>query len=249
MCVEVLKSKAEIEAARRELRRRGLSFTSPWWKRLAHKAGISSAIDVGDELKSWDVLKTVHFIERNVSQSDPILDMGAFACEVLCILHNLSYSNLAGIDLNPNIKKMPYAETVRYHVANFMHTQFDSESFQVISAISVIEHGFNSRQLLTEISRLLRPGGYFIASFDYWPARVDTSGISFFGMDWTIFSEHEVRRFIDEARSYQLTPRGGIDLSGSERPIKCAQKEYTFAWLVLQKSVPNHTSCSSLPIS
>jgi len=235
MCVEVLKSKAEIEAARCELRRRGLSFTSPRWKRLARKTGISKAIDVGDELKSWDVLKTIRFIEQNVSKNDPILDLGAFACEVLCILHNLGYSNLVGIDWNPHVEKMPYAEAVRYHVANFMHTQFESESLQAISAISVIEHGFNSCQLLAEVSRLLRPGGYFVASFDYWPDKIDTSGISFFGMDWTIFAEQDVRRFLDEARSYKLTPRGPVDLAGSERPIKCASKEYTFAWLALQK--------------
>ncbi len=240
MCIEVLKSKAQIEAARCELQGRGLSFISPWWKRLACKTGISKAIDVGDELKSWDVLKTVRFIERNVSKNDPILDMGAFACEVLCILHRLGYSNLAGVDLNPNVKKMPYAEAVRYHVANFMHTQLESESLQVISAISVIEHGFDSCQLLAEVSRLLRPGGYFVASFDYWPEKIDTSGISFFGMDWTIFAEQEVLRFLHEARSYKLTPRGNIDLAGSERPIKCANKEYTFAWLVLQKSATDH---------
>lgn len=240
MCVEVLQSKAEIEQARRELHRRELSFTSSWWKRLATKIAISKAIDVGDELKSWDVLKTIHFIERNVSKSDPILDMGAYSCELLCILHNLRYSNLAGIDLNPDIKKMPYADAVRYEVSNFMQTQFQSESFQVISAISVIEHGFNSGRLLAEVSRLLRPGGYFVASFDYWPDKLDTSGVSFFGMDWTIFSEQDVRRFLDEARSYDLTPSGNVDLASSERPIKCAQKEYTFAWLVLQKSTANH---------
>jgi SAM-dependent methyltransferase len=242
MCVEVLKSKAEIEKARRELRRRDLSFTSPWWKRLGYKIGISKAVDVGDELKSWDVLKTVNFIENNISQSAPILDVGAFASELPCILHNAHYSNLAGIDLNPDITKMPYADAVRFEVSDFVRTRFEDESFQAITAISVIEHGFNSKLLLAEISRLLRPDGYLIASFDYWPEKVDTSGITFFGMDWTIFSEQDVRRFLNEARSYNLTPRGEIDLSGSDRPIKCAHKEYTFAWLVLQKNPTNHGS-------
>src|SRR5439155_13891265 len=102
---------------------------------------------------------------------------------LLSILHNLHYSNLTGIDLNPDVKKMPHADAVRYEVANFMHTQFKNEEFQAISAISVIEHGFNSHQLLAEISRLLRPGGYFVTSFDYWPNKVDTGGTSF--LLWT----------------------------------------------------------------
>src|SRR5271166_2991022 len=121
MCVEVLKSKAEIENARRELRRRELSFTSPWWRRLGGKIGISKAVDVGDELKSWDVLKTVNFIENNIPQNAPILDVGAFASELPCILHNAHYSNLAGIDLNPDIAKMPYADAVRFEVSDFVH--------------------------------------------------------------------------------------------------------------------------------
>jgi SAM-dependent methyltransferase len=236
MCVEVLKSKAEIGEARRQLYRRELSFTSSWWKRLESRMGMSNGVNVGDEVKSWDVLKTIDFIERNIAKDDSILDMGAFACEVLCILHNIDYSNLTGIDLNPRIKQMPYADVVRYEIADFMHTQFESESFQVISAISVIEHGFNSRLLLSEVSRLLRPGGYFVASFDYWPEKIDTSGVTFFGMDWLIFSEQEVRGFIEEAKSYNLTAAGKIDLAGADRPIKYANQEYTFAWLVLQKT-------------
>lgn len=242
MSIEVLKSKAEIGEARRELHRRELSFTRPWWKRLGSRIGLSKGIDVGDEVKSWDVLKTIEFIEKNVSKTDPILDMGAFACEILCILHTVGYGDLTGIDLNPKITEMPYAEAVRYEVSDFMHTRFGNESFQVISAISVIEHGFNSRSLLSEISRLLRPGGYFVASFDYWPNKIDTTGVDFFGMDWLIFSEQEVREFIEEAKSFGLTVPGKIELAGAEKPIKCANKEYTFAWLVLQKTTASNDS-------
>jgi SAM-dependent methyltransferase len=236
MCVEVLKSKAEIEIARRELRRRGLSFISPWWKRLGNKSGVFKAIAVGDASKSWDVLKTVHFIEKNVPPKAPILDLGAFASEIPCILHYLHYSNLAGIDLNPDIEKMPYADKVHYEVSDFIHTRFNPESFQVITAISVIEHGFNSPLLFAEVSRLLQPGGYFVASFDYWPDKLDTSGISFFGMDWTIFSQNDVRQFLEEANLHNLIPLGEVHLAGEEKPIECAHKKYTFAWMVLQKS-------------
>ena len=240
MSAEVLRTKAEIKKARRELQRRGLSFASPWWKRFACKIGVSNAIDVGDELKSWDVLKTVQFIENSLSRSAAILDIGAFASELHCILYNLHYSNLVGIDLNPNVKKMPYADSVRYEVSDFMHTSFENESFDAITAISVIEHGFNSGLLLRELSRLLRPGGYFIASFDYWPEKVDTNGISIFGMNWRIFSAQEVNTFLQEAAEYDLVPWGDIDLAGSDRAISCGNKDYTFAWLALQKGTANH---------
>ena len=237
MSVKVLKSKVEIAKARRELRRRGLSFTSSGWKHLAHKLGLSGGIDLGDELKSWDVLRTVEFIESNVSKDAPILDIGAFACELPCILNGLHYSNLAGIDLDPNVKKMPYAGAIRYEISDFTSTPFESESFQAITAISAIEHGLNSERLLKEITRLLRPGGFFIASFDYWPDKVDTSGIKIFGMDWRIFSKQEVSAFLNEASEFKLFPHGELDFLSSEKAIHCARRHYTFAWLALQKAV------------
>ena len=156
--VEVLKSRTDIELARQELDRRKLSFTSPWWKRLGRKVSARKGIEVGDHIKSWDVLKTVHFIEMNVPTSASILDLGAFASELPCILQKLNYSNVVGVDLNPAIRQMPYADSVRYEVADFMHTPFANESFDVITAISVIEHGYNGQILLRELSRLLRPG-------------------------------------------------------------------------------------------
>jgi SAM-dependent methyltransferase len=236
MCVEVLKSRSDIKLARRELNRRKLSFTTPWWKRFGRKRNLPGAIEVGDELKSWDVLKTVTFIEKHLGRAASILDMGAFASEVPCILHKLNYCNLAGVDLNPDIKAMPYASSVRYEVADFMHTPFSNESFDIITAISVIEHGYQGHALLRELSRLLRPGGYFVASFDYWPEKINSDGIKIFGMDWRIFSAEEVRTFIEEAAKYDLVPPGDISLDSAEKPIRSAERDYTFAWLVLRKT-------------
>jgi SAM-dependent methyltransferase len=133
---------------------------------------------------------------------------------------------------------MPYARSVRYEVADFMHTRFANESFDVITAISVIEHGYNAQALLRELSRLLHVGGYFVASFDYWPEKIKSDGIMIFGMDWRIFSEQEVRSFVQEAREYGLILPGEIDLDSAERAITCAGRDYTFAWLVLRKDAP-----------
>jgi len=237
MSAEILKSKLEIDQARSELVRRKLSVVrtdSRWWSAL-RRLSKGKTVVVGDLLKSWDVLKTTTFIEQHVSKELPILDLGAYASEILCVLHRLGYSALTGVDLNADVRLMPYTNVIQYQVANFMETPFTGESFAAITAISVIEHGFKSQALLKEVSRLLRPGGYFIASFDYWPEKVDTSGIQFFGLDWRIFSEQEVLDFVREARQFNLAPEGSLDLSACEKPIACAERNYTFAWVVLKK--------------
>ena len=236
MAFKVLQHKSEFKDARRELRRRGIScMTNSWITRLVHRLELRRIITVGHISKSWDVLGTVDFIQGHLPVTAPILDIGAFTSEIICVLHRLKYTALTGIDLDPNIVRMPYADKIRYETGNFMGTRFADESFSAITATSVIEHGFQSGALLKEITRLLRPAGYFIASFDYWPNKIDTSSMDMFGMEWRIFSQEEVLALIDEAKGYGLFPCGPVKLEANEAVIELADKNYTFAWLVLQK--------------
>ncbi len=232
----VLKLKSEIKSARTGMRRSGISCLTPWFRRWLQGLGVADGVPVGDAVKSWDVLKTANFIKGHLPLETPILDVGAYASEILPVLHRMKHSNLTGVDLNPRIKEMPFAYGIRYEVADFMATPFPEGSFGAITAISVIEHGFDSGRLFREISRLLRPGGYFIASFDYWPEKVDTAGMEIFGLDWRIFSKPEVLAFIEEARAYGLSSCGDIDLEAEEKVIHWGGKEYTFAWIALRKT-------------
>lgn len=240
MTMEVLQNRAQINTARQELDQRGASHIDrpdSRLKALLRRLGLVRDVVMGDMIKSWDVLATVNFIEGHVKKSEPILDIGCYSSEILASLHKVGYSNLTGADLNPRLNRMPYQESIRYEVANFMHTKFADSSFRAITAISVIEHDFDGQALLKEISRLLQPGGYFIASFDYWPEKIDTTGVQFFGMDWRIFSKEEVADFVNEAAAYGLSSVGEMNYVGKDKPIDCAGRQYTFAWLVLKKSV------------
>lgn len=239
MSMEVLQDKLQIKKARQEMDSKGASYVDApdsRFKSLMRKLGLVSGVIVGDKVKSWDVFATVNFIDSHVNKHEPILDIGCYASEILASLHKIGYSNLTGADLNTNLNKMPYQDSIHYEVTNFMNTKFDNASFQAITSISVIEHDFNSQAILKEMSRLLRPGGYFIASFDYWPEKIDTMGTKFFGMDWKIFSKDEVVKFVNEAAEYGLFPTGEMKFDAKDKPIDCAGKQYTFGWLVLTKS-------------
>jgi SAM-dependent methyltransferase len=202
---------------------------------LGKKLHLLPGISVGDLVKSWDVLQTTKFLNENIKKTDPVLDIGCYASEITSILFKLGYSNLCGADLNPQLHKMPYQDSIKYQVTDFMHTPFADGSFTAVTSISVIEHGFNPHPLLAEVTRLLRPQGYFIASFDYWPDKIDTADIKFFNMDWKIFSKEEVAEFIQMAATYGLTPVGELTFEAQERPIECGGRAYTFGWLVLTK--------------
>jgi len=236
MTIEVLKTASENKAARIEMRRRGIDCTSPFLIRVMRRMGIVKGASIGEYCKSWDVLKSLQFIHDNVPSSGaPILDIGAYASEVLCSLHKLGYTNLTGVDLNPALKHMPYGDKINYVVSDFMSLPFSDASFSAVTAISVIEHGFEGKKLLKELARILKPGGYFIASVDYWPEKIDTTGIKAFGMDWLIFSKEDLLSFVKEAEQFELCPYGEMNFDASERIVRWKGKQYTFAWLVLRK--------------
>lgn len=235
MSMQVLQNEEQIAVARRTMRKMGVSFVDSPLRARLRRWGWVREEPVGDNVKSWDVLETLRFLEGHVERNAPILDIGCYASEVLLSLHKLGYRSLTGVDLNPNIKQMPFQQAVTYQIGDFLQTPFANAQFKAITAISVIEHGFQSTRLLTEMSRLLQPDGLFIASFDYWPQKIDTTGVKFFDMDWKIFSRENVRQFLAEARDFGLVPFGTLMDQGNERVIHCGGKEYTFAWLALSK--------------
>jgi len=235
MSLEVLQEKSQITTAREEMRQREISFVESPLKSLMRRLRIVRGMNLGDRVKSWDVLAAVKFLESHVKRNEPVLDIGCYASEIIVVLHKLGYSNLAGADLNPDLKMMPYQNAIRYEISDFMHTKFADSSFRAITSISVIEHGFDGPSLLKEISRLLKPNGYFIASFDYWPEKIDTTRIKFFGMDWMVFSKQDVEGFVNEAAKYALFPIGKMEFSAREKVINWGGQQYTFAWLALEK--------------
>jgi len=241
MGVSVLKTRGEIRRARAELQARGLSCADGRMASLASWMGLRRSPLVGDVRKSWDVLRTAQFIESHVPKHAPVLDIGARGSEILPVLRRMGYEGLTGIDLDPAVRDMPGLGGIRYEVRDFMNSGFPSERYKAITAISVIEHGFKGRELLAEVSRLLLPGGFFLASFDYWPEKIATDSIRLFGLDWRIFSAGEVRSLIAEAEPHGLLPFGPIDLTAADRTIRWSGRKYTFAWLVLQKNVTNRS--------
>jgi SAM-dependent methyltransferase len=231
----VLQSAHENHEARRELERRGLSMVrSDWLGRLGRQLGVD-ALSIGDLRKSWDVLLTAEFLASRLAKDAPIVDFGAFHSEITGVLHRMGFTNLHGVDLNPRLRHGPYADRIQYAVRDFLDTGYPDQSFAAITSISAIEHGHAVDQLLAEVSRLLKPGGFLVGSTDYWPDKIDTRGVEIFGMDWTIFSAGEMADLFRAARERGLVPVGPLNDQAAAPSIDYAGRHYTFAWFALQK--------------
>lgn len=233
--LEVLQNKAQIKASRKAMEQQGRSVLEGTFANVVRRVGLAKGLPVGDMVKSWDVARTLDFINSHLAKDARILDLGAYCSEVPVSLARMAFTAVNGVDLNPNVTAMPHADRVQYSVSDFMSTPFESESFDAVTAISVIEHGYEPERMFSELERLLKPGGYFIASFDYWPEKIDTGNSRFFDMTWLIFSEQDVRSMLEVAERHRLRPAGNLHPEAAERAIHCQGFDYTFGWLVLRK--------------
>lgn len=235
MTFTVLKTNKQILEARKILKLNKISFTSNKIIEKLRNRKLLPGVNVGHDLKSWDVLSTINFIKVNYSKESRILDMGAYGSEVLPILHKLNYKHLHGIDLNSELTKMPYRKSIIYTVGDYYELNNYKNTYDVITSISAIEHGFNDEKILNAISNLLNNGGTFVCTFDYWGEKINTNNIKMFNLDWIIFSQEEIQKFIVKASKYNLIPFGDINFSYVDKAIKWADREYTFGYLVLKK--------------
>jgi SAM-dependent methyltransferase len=239
MSISVLQRRADIEAAAARLRARGLQprrgdgdllWSTRCLLRTRHRPRRP------DVIKSWDVDLTIRTIEAHVRRDERVVDLGAENSAILYALARLGYQELHGVDLNPELARAPRSDRIRYHVGDFHAMPFLSDgSCTAVTAISTIEHGWRGRDLLLEVSRILRPGGRFIASTDYWPDKLDTSDQDVFGLSWTIFSRVEMQALLAEAASVGLVPVGDVDLDASEPVIEWRDRRYTFLHMILSR--------------
>jgi SAM-dependent methyltransferase len=213
----ILPNHAEWELAVRELRHLGLPL---------HR----------DRPKNWDTLAALNAILTRAHRSASILDAGtALYSTILPILWRYGYERLTGINLE-------FRKPVRRGPASFLPgdltaTSFEQETFDVITCLSVIEHGVDLTAYFKEASRLLRPGGILVTSTDFYQEPIDTRGMTAYGTPVHIFTPDEIIGAIDTAAGYGLKPTGALDLRCDERPVTWTRfgLHYTFVVFTLQK--------------
>jgi SAM-dependent methyltransferase len=213
----VLQNRGEWESAVRELRHLGLPL---------HR----------DLPKNWDTLAALNAILARADRSASILDAGtALYSTMLPILWRYGYERLTGINLE-------FRKPVRRGPASFLPgdltaTSFENEAFDVITCLSVIEHGVDLTAYFKEASRLLRPGGILFTSTDFYQEPIDTRGMTAYGTPVHIFTPDEITAALETAAGLGLEPTGALDLRCAEQPVtwKRLGLQYSFVAFTLQK--------------
>ena len=98
-------------------------------------------------------------IEKN---SKKILELGTGGGEFMSKLKQAKY-DVIGLDISPNKNLLKNGFDIRKHNLN-LGLPFKKSSFDVVIGLEVLEHLYNPYDMMKEIKRVLKPGGYAIIS-------------------------------------------------------------------------------------
>lgn len=193
---------------------------------------------VNDLPKNWDSLAALDCILANTKPKGKILDAGAeLYSMILPWLFLFGYRDLEGINLVFDKNKPVRRGPITYKYGDITRTSYNSNTFDAITCLSVIEHGVAVRDYFREMSRILKPGGMLITSTDYWQMPVDTRGQKVYGVPVHVFTKDEITSFLDIARSFDLILTGPLTLSCSDKVVHwdMVDLDYTFIVFTLRK--------------
>lgn len=191
-----------------------------------------------DKPKNWDSLACLQIIEYEIqNKSSKILDAGGeYYSAILPQLSSLGYRNLNCINLS--FETTEKREDIFYQKGDITNTKYQSDYFDFITCLSVIEHGVDFSKYFSEMARILRPGGLLFTSTDYWYETVDTSNKYAYGVPIKIYNKYDIIESIKIANSYNFNLEAPVDLECINKVIewKEHQLHYTFIYFVLRKN-------------
>ena len=193
-----------------------------------------------DPYKDWDLWMLFKFLERNsdtIPDHPIIYDVGCgkkfvglqFCDEFFKSRASYYASDFLDVDFSG------FYEKVEFHRGPIDKAPFKNSSVDLVVCLSVIEHGVNLDRFCAELSRLLKPGGKFFITTDFWPNHIETSGLFPYGKDLPemfIFDDNSISSLKKVMKKHNLVHENGdANLSQADEKIvywSRMDKRYTF---------------------
>jgi SAM-dependent methyltransferase len=183
-----------------------------------------------------------------IKQSDTsafVLDVGCNGSPMLPLLSRLGFINLYGCDLFleegiPSTIEM--YKTFDISIQDLEKTEFQNNTFDFVTSLSVIEHGINIQNYFKEMNRILKKDGLLLTSTDYWPEKIPNlvhTGVNPKNSPDNIFSRREIEEdviSIAEQNGFLLTEP--IDFTHGDKVVhwNATCLDYTFIFFALRKN-------------
>jgi len=142
------------------------------------------------------------------------------------------YRDLTGINLTFDrpVRRGP----ISYMYGDITRTEFDADSFDAITCLSVIEHGVDLEAFFHEMSRILKSNAILVVSTDYYADPIDTENLEAYGVPVHIFSKDEIVAAIETAKESGLEVTGPIDLECKEKAVRWQEMGLDFTFLSMK---------------
>jgi SAM-dependent methyltransferase len=197
-----------------------------------------------DRVKSWDTLKMVDIIKQS-DTSAFVLDVGCNGSPILPLLSRLGFINLYGCDLFLNKGMSSTVEIYKKFditIQDLEKTEFQNNTFDFVTSLSVIEHGINIQNYFKEMNRILKKDGLLLTSTDYWPEKIPNlinTDVNPKNSPDTIFSRREIEEDvigIAERNGFLLTEP--MDFTHGDKVVHWNDTclDYTFIFFALRKN-------------
>jgi SAM-dependent methyltransferase len=134
-----------------------------------------------NQSKNWDDERLRERVLRRINSDTHLLDLGAGAGIVSQTNFRNLVARVCGIDPDPRVETNPYLHEAK--VASGSCIPYPENTFDLVIADNVLEHLERPIEVFREVSRVLKPGGYFIAKTPnrshYVPTIARATSISF----------------------------------------------------------------------
>jgi SAM-dependent methyltransferase len=187
--------------------------------------------------KNWDSLIALNYIKANYRKDAQILDAGAeYYSVILPWLNKYGYHNLTGNNLTM-LKPVKF-KNISYEFGDITSLGYKDNYFDVITCLSVIEHGIDLDKFFIEMHRVLLPGGVLIVSTDYYESKIETNKQYAYGVPIKIFSKESILRLIEIAKKLNFELVDDINLTADEKVVhwKRFNLRYTFIIMMFCKT-------------
>jgi SAM-dependent methyltransferase len=133
---------------------------------------------------------------------------------------------------------------INYHVGTITDLPFDDDSFDMVFCLSVLEHlpEHETAAAVRELVRVLRPGGRFVVTVDYFDDLTQTIHFEMHGrhriVDWPIFDEEQLYARIIGPSGLPLQGETdfGVDWPAKKQEMRAFHPfEYTSLGCILHK--------------
>jgi SAM-dependent methyltransferase len=193
-------------------------------------------------IKNWDLWHIYQSL-LPFHKSSRILDIGCSGLNVIRLLLKMGFKEPIGIDL-----KITIHERLQYLKSLLRHQKFSlyegdflklKGRFDAIIALSVIEHGMESKMFFEKVSNLCLKEGVLLITADYWPEKISTDHIpqdKTLNLPWKIFDKSELIEWIDCAEKYGFEKPDINLIPNVTKPVwQWHGLEYSMVFLSLRK--------------